>query len=185
MAALAIITFGVVGYMITERWGFLDSLYQTVITISTVGFGEVHPISTSGRIITIILILFAISLLAYFFSKFVTIMVKGRLNVLLRGRKMEKKIAKLRDHFVICGFGKMGIQVAREFQRSHVPFVVLDNDPAAFERERAEGMLYIIGDASREEDLERCDIRHATGFVSVLTEDQDTVSIQHSAGGRS
>lgn len=172
---LGIVSFGVFGYMFVEGWNFIDSLYQTVITISTVGFGEIHPISTNGRIITVMLILLSISCLGYFFTQFVTIMVEGRLNALLRGRKMEQKISKLKDHFIICGFGKMGVQVTFEFQQSGVPFVVMDKNPAAFEHIKDENLLWIVGDASREEDLERCGIRVARGLVSVLTEDQDNV----------
>ncbi len=175
VVGIGILTFGVLGYIIFEGWGFSDALYHTVITITTVGFKEVNTLNTSGRIITILLLLFALTLLAYFFSQFVTIMIEGRLNNLLRGRKMEKKIARLKDHFIICGFGKFGSQVAFEFQQAKVPFVVLDNDPAAFEREDAEGMLWLVGDASREEDLLRCGIEHARGLVSVLSEDQDNV----------
>jgi len=172
-----ILSYGVLGYMLLERWGFLDALYQTVITISTVGFTEVHELSSHGRVHTMFLILFALSLLGYFFSKFVTIMVEGRINRLLRGRKMEKTISKLKDHFIICGYGKMGIQVAYEFQNSKVPFVVLDKNPDAFLSESAKDMLCITGDATSEEDLERCGIRKARGLVSVLTEDQDNVYV--------
>jgi len=172
---LGIMAFGVVGYMFVEGWDFVDSLYQTVITISTVGFGEVHPMSQGGRVITIFLILFAISLLGYFFSKFVTIMVEGRLTALLRGRNMEKKIAKLKDHFIICGHGKMGSQIAFEFRQAKVPFVVMDINPVLFEREETKEFLWIAGNASREEDLERCGIGRARGLVSVLSEDQDNI----------
>ena len=171
--ALGIISFSVTGYMTLEGWGFLDSLYQTVITISTVGFGEVNPISSGGRIITIIVIILAFSLLTYFFSKFVTIMVEGRIYTLLRGRKMEKKIAKLKDHFIICGLGKMGSQISFEFKQANVPFVTMDINPAIIEREN--DILCTVGDATKEEDLERCGIKHARGFVSVLSEDQDNV----------
>lgn len=175
VVGIGILTFGILGYMFFEGWDFSDSLYHTVITITTVGFKEVQPLSTIGRIITILLLLFALTLLAYFFSQFVTIMVEGRLNNLLRGRKMEKKITRLKDHFIICGFGKIGSQVVFEFQQAKVPFVVLDNNPAVFECDDAKGMLWLVGDASREEDLLRCGIKRARGLVSVLSEDQDNV----------
>ncbi len=172
---LAILAFGIAGYMIVEGWNFTDSLYQTVITVSTVGFGEVHPLSRGGRIVTIFLIFFSISLFGYFFSRFVTIMVEGRLNLFLRGRKMEKKISKLKDHFIICGFGKMGVQIAQEFSLAGVPFVIMDNNTAVFERSGNGSYLWIVGDASREEDLERCGIDRARGLVSVLSGDQDNI----------
>ncbi len=172
---IVFITFGTVGYMSIEGWSFLDAFYQTVITVSTVGFGEQHPLGAGGKIITIILILFAISLLGYFFSQAVTIMVEGRLNAVLRGRKMERKIARLQDHFIICGYGKMGSQVAFEFSQARVPFVVMDINEAAFNHAEYDGMLWIVGDARREEDLERCGIARAKGLISVLSEDQDNV----------
>ncbi len=175
IVVLGIISFSVFGYMILEGWGFLDSLYQTIITISTVGFTEVHPISTSGRITTIITILLAITLLTYFFSHFVTIMVEGRINTLLRGRKMEKQINRLRDHFIILGFGKMGNQVAFEFGQAEVAYVIMDKDPAVFEHENTDGLLWMVGDATREEDILRCGIKHARGLICVLRNDQDNV----------
>ncbi|MFC1607572.1 potassium channel family protein [Candidatus Latescibacterota bacterium] len=171
----AIFAYGVFGYMIIEGWSFLDSIYMVVITISTVGFSETNALSTQGRIHTVFLILFALSLLAYFFSRFVTIMVEGQINTLLRGRKMEKKISKLKDHYIICGYGKMGSQVSYEFKQSDVPFVVMDNNPEIFQVSDTTDLLYLVGDASREEDLERCGIRYAKGLISVLTEDQDNV----------
>jgi len=169
------VAFGTVGYMTIEGWNFLDSFYQTIITVSTVGFGEQHPLGPGGKIITIILILFAISLLGYFFSQAVTIMVEGRLNAVLRGRKMERKISRLKDHFIVCGCGKMGSQVAFEFSQAAVPFVVMDINAEAFNHSEYEGMLWIVGDARRDEDLERCGIAKAKGLISVLSEDQDNV----------
>lgn len=172
---VSIIGLGIIGFMLVEGWNFMDALYQTVITISTVGFGEVHPLSTGGRIVTMFLILFAISLFGYFFSRFVTVMVEGRIRTFLKGRKMEQNIEKLRDHFIICGYGRMGSQVALEFQQAGVPFVVIDFNPAAFDRDEAKKILHIIGDACREEDLERCRIADARGLVCVLAEDQHNV----------
>lgn len=172
---IGIFSFGIAGYMLVERWNFSDAFYQTAITISTVGFGEVHPLSGWGRIITIFLIMFSITLFGYFFSKFVTIMVEGQIRNFFKGRKMEKQIAKLHDHFIICGFGRMGNQVALEFKEAGVHFVVMDKNPASFDREEANGLLWIVGDACREEDLELCRISHARGLVSVLDEDQHNV----------
>ena len=175
VVAFGIISYGVLGYMCIEDWPFFKSLYMTVISITTVGYSEIGDLSTPGRIHTIFLLLFALSLLAYFFSKFVTIMVEGRINTLLRGRKMEKRISRLREHYIICGHGKMGKQVAFEFSKSNVPFVVMDKNPEAFTAEDDGELLWIIGDASREEDLERCGIKKALGLISVLSEDQDNV----------
>lgn len=175
VVGLTIVTFGIAGYMLVEDWDFMDALYQTVMTISTVGFMEVHPMSQGGRIVTMLLIFFAITLLAYFFSKFVTLMVEGQLRAILRGRNMDKKIGKLRDHFIICGYGKMGSQIALEFKEAEVPFVVMDVKPELFERENPDGLLWVVGDASREENLELCGIMHARGLVSVLAEDEDNI----------
>ena len=180
---IAIIGFGIAGYMVFAGWSFGDALYQTAITISTVGFNEVRPLTPAGRIVTLLLIAFSFTLLGYFFSKFVTLMVEGRINTLLRGRKMEKSIARLNDHFIICGFGKMGIQVAFEFMQANVPFVVMDSDPESFNRQGFEGLLWITGDATREEDLDRCGIARARGLVSVLSEDRDNIYVVLTARG--
>ena len=170
-----VIVFGIASYMLVEGWSFSDALYQTTLTISTVGFQEVHELSQGGRIVTMLLILFAISLFGYFFSRFVTVMVEGRLRTFLKGRKMEQQIARLRNHFIICGYGRMGRQVALEFREAGIPFVVIDTNPATFEREDMDGILWLVGDACREEDLEHCGIAHAQGLVSVLAEDQHNV----------
>jgi voltage-gated potassium channel len=172
---MSIILLGIGGFMLVEGWPFMDALFMTVTTISTVGFGEVHPLSVGGRIVTMFLILFAIALFGYFFSKIVTVMVEGRIRSFIKGRKMEQQIENLKDHFIICGYGRMGSQVAAEFQQSGVPFVVIDSNPSSFEREEARGILHIIGDACREEDLERCRIVDARGLVCVLAEDQHNV----------
>ncbi|MCP4021671.1 MAG: potassium channel protein, partial [Desulfobacteraceae bacterium] len=164
-------------------WSFMDALYQTVITISTVGFSEIHPITHGGRIMTIVVILLSITVLAYFFSQFVTIMVEGRINKLLRGRKMEKRIKMLKDHFIICGFGRMGRQVCYEFLQSGVPFVVLDKDPEIFEKNNTDDILWITGDATREEALTNCRIDRAKGLVSVLSRDEKNVYVVLTARG--
>ncbi len=181
--ALGIMAFSVAGYMFLEEWSFMDALYQTVITISTVGFSEVSPLTHGGRIMTIVVIFLSITLLAYFFSQFITIMVEGRINTLLRGKKMEKKISMLKDHYIICGFGKMGSQVCFEFKQSDVPFVVLDKDPLAFEKTNTDEILWITGDATREEALERCGIDRAKGLVSVLSRDENNVYVVLTARG--
>ncbi len=181
--ALGIMAFSVSGYMLLEKWSFMDAFYQTVITISTVGFSEIAPLTHGGRIITIAVIFFSITLLTYFFSQFITIMVEGRINTLLRGKKMEKRIGMLKDHYIICGFGRMGRQVCFEFKQSKVPFVVLDKDPVAFENNDIDGILWITGDATREETLQRCGIDRAKGLVSVLSHDQNNVYVVLTARG--
>lgn len=180
---LGIILFSISGYMFLENWSFMDALYQTVITISTVGFSEIHPITYGGRIMTIVVIILSITLLTYFFSQFITIMVEGRINTLLKGRKMEKKISMLKDHYIICGFGKMGRQVCYEFLQSKAPFVVLDKNPETFEKNNIDGILWTTGDCTREEALERCGIDRAKGLISVLSHDVNNVYVVLTARG--
>lgn len=181
--ALGIMAFSVSGYMLLEKWSFMDAFYQTVITISTVGFSEIIPLTHGGRIITIVVIFLSITLLTYFFSQFITIMVEGRINTLLRGKKMERRIGMLKNHYIICGFGRMGRQVCFEFKQSKVPFVALDKDPIAFENNDIDGILWITGDATREETLERCGIDRAKGLVSVLSHDENNVYVVLTARG--
>ena len=102
------IAFGTIGYMIVERWNLLDSLYMTITTLTTVGYGEVHPLSTEGRIFTIILILFGVGAVLYALSAGAKVILEGELQELFGRKRLEKKIKDLKEHYIICGYGRMG-----------------------------------------------------------------------------
>src|ERR1035437_9296024 len=124
-----IVTIGVVGYRLIEGWSLFDALYMTIITIATVGYGEVHPLSPGGRVFTIFLILGGIGGAFYALFGIAAYVVEGQFGVTLGRRRMKTRIANLKDHFIVCGYGKVGGETASTFDDEGVPFVIIDNRP--------------------------------------------------------
>ena len=120
-----LISLGTLGYMGIEGWDFLDSLYMTVITLATVGFREVHLLSDHGKIFTMLLIVVGVSVLGYIVGSLAQIMFEGQFQRIVGRKKVEKKIESLRDHYIVCGFGRMGALICREFAAKPLPFVVV------------------------------------------------------------
>jgi voltage-gated potassium channel len=127
---VVVVSFGTVGYQLIEGRAFFDSLYMTVITVASVGFQEVHPLSTAGRSFTIGLIIVGLGVVAYGLGTITAFWVEGDLSHLWEKRTMERQIAALRDHIVVCGGGETGRHVARELLRTRRPFVCVEIDPA-------------------------------------------------------
>jgi len=173
----AIIVAGIAGYMLIEGWSFLDAAYMTVITIATVGFSEVHALSPVGQVFTIFLIASGVAAAAYVIGRFLEFLLEGYFSEVLGGRSMKKRIEQLKGHYIVCGFGRVGEQVAREFKRSGAPFIVLDPNPDVKKYLDAEDVLYIQGDAANEEVLKEAGIDKAKGLVSVVDSDADNVYV--------
>ena len=178
-----VIITGTIGYTLIEGWAPLDSLYMTIITITTVGFREVHPLSGSGKVFTLFIIVGGVSASAYTLGSIVEFMVEGYFSDILGGQMMKRKISALKDHYIICGFGRVGEQIAREFKRTGVPFVVLDSNPDVKKYLDAEEVLYIQGNASDDNVLKDAGIERAKGLVSVVDGDEDNVYVTLSARG--
>lgn len=178
-----VIAFGTLGYVLIEGWSAFDSLYMTVITLATVGFEEVHKLSPGGRAFTIVLIVFGAGIIAYAIGSLVQLMVEGQLRDILGRKKLEKQINKLREHYIICGFGRIGALICREFHARPVPFVVIEVDPVAIERLANEGFLYVRGNATDDETLIAAGIQRAKGLITVVTSDTDNVYITLTARG--
>lgn len=178
---ISIITFGVAGLMFVEGWSFLDALYMTVITMSTVGFREVHPLSSSGMVFVITLIALGVGSFLYIITSLAEYVVAGHLVGALGRRRMKKEIDSLNNHYIICGFGRVGQQVAAELKREGVPCVIIDNDPVSIERCISEGYLYIQGDASNDEVLKKAGIERVKGLVTATDSDADNVYVTLSA----
>ncbi|MBN1223842.1 MAG: potassium channel protein, partial [Candidatus Aminicenantes bacterium] len=124
---IAIIAFGTVGYCLLEDWSFFDSLYMTIITLATVGFKEVHDLSDEGRAFTLLLILFGAGIIAYAVGSMIRFAVEGELRTILGRKKLEKKISKLRNHYIICGYGRIGSLICKEFHsKPSIDFVVVE-----------------------------------------------------------
>ena len=153
-AILAIIVVGTVGYTLIEGWSLLDSLYMTVTTIFTVGFGEVHPLSQAGQIFTLLLIVGGVGTILYGIGRMVEFVIGGQLTGVFRRRAVRRQVDKLDAHFIICGYGRVGEAVARHFAAHSAPFVVVDSDPESVSRAEADGFLAVHGDATADEVLQ-------------------------------
>jgi voltage-gated potassium channel len=177
LGLLAISTFGTLGYMAVEKLSFFDALYMTVITIATVGYGEVVPLRTEGRIFTIVLIVAAASTAAYMFTEIAQALIQNSLSDVLTRRAMHKKVAELADHVIICGFGRMGHVVAEEVSRNGVDLVVVESDPAREPALLESGYPYILGSAAEDDVLIRAGIQRARAIVVATASDPDNVFI--------
>ncbi|MDO9556913.1 MAG: potassium channel protein [Coriobacteriia bacterium] len=177
----AILAFGTAGYTVIEGWPALDSLYMTVITIATVGFHEVGKLSDGGRIFTIGLIFAGVGGLAYSFGTIVEFMVEGHLRGLLEGRRMNKRISELRDHYIIVGIGRVGSVVAHTFADEGVDFVVVDTCEECASTAEEAGWLYIHGDATDEEVLHSAGVTKAKGMVTALDTDAGNLFVSLTA----
>ena len=178
---LLITAFGTAGYMVVEGWNFLDSLYMTIITISTAGFREVHELSPKGMIFTIALIIGGVGTALIAFTAGARFILEGELREIYGRKKLEKKIKELRDHYIICGFGRMGRIIAKELQEEGVKCVVVERDPTVLEEEKE--ILSVIGDATRDHTLKEAGIEKACGLISVLPNDAENLFAVLSARG--
>ncbi|HET7338786.1 MAG TPA: potassium channel family protein, partial [Candidatus Dormibacteraeota bacterium] len=160
MLAIVLVV-GVAGYMFINRWSIEDAFYMTVITISTVGYGEVHPQGTAGRLFSSVLIVVGVGTMLYGFGVFAETLADNAFGSYRRERQLQRNLEALRDHFIICGYGRMGAQIVAEFEDHKVPYVVIDQTEEALTRIRAEGRLHIAGDASDEDVLKQAGIERA------------------------
>ena len=180
---LLLVSCGTAGYMAIEGWQFLDALYMTVITLGTVGFKEVHDLSNAGKMFTIGLIIFGVSVLGYIVGSLAQIMFEGQIQRIIGRKKVERKIEALQDHYIICGFGRIGALICREFAAKPIPFLVIEKHPEVHEKLHQEEYLHIRGDATEDETLLRAGIKRAKGLISVVTSDTENVYITLTARG--
>ncbi len=177
------ISFGTFGYVVVEDMPVFDAFYMTLITISTVGFSEVRPLHPLGRAITLVIIVCGISLLTYTLGQVAKIFVEGELREILGRRKLEKQIAALRDHYIVCGYGRIGSTIVRELVGENVPLVVIEQDAEQIEELEAENILYLNMDATSDESLVTAGLQSAKGLVTAVSSDADNVFIALSAKG--
>ncbi|MFH0807881.1 MAG: NAD-binding protein [Elusimicrobiota bacterium] len=173
---------GTFGYMVIEHWKFLDSLFMTVITLATVGYGETNPLTTQGRIFTIFLILTGIGILTYVFTTGMSFLIEGELTGLMRRRKMEKAIKALKNHYIICVDSETGEYAIEEFVKTKQDVVVITNNKHIAEKLN-ESILLIYGNPEEDRTLQTAGIENAAGLVSILQEDKDNLFVVLSAKG--
>ncbi len=181
MILVLVISFGTGGYTIIEGWPPLESLYMTVITLSTVGFREVYPLSPAGKIFTIIVVIFGVGGAAYTASIMGKMIVEGEIRKVLGRRKMEKSLKGLKDHYIVCGYGRVGRRICKEFWIRKAPFVVVENDPQIVEQIEKDGFLCVQGDSTEDSTLTNAGIEKAKGLVSAVANEADNVFIVLSA----
>lgn len=173
IAALVIVfAIGTAGFMAIERWSFIDAAYMTVITLSTIGYGEVHPLSTGGRIFDMALIIVGVATGLYALGT----LAEGALEQhifqnIVKERRMAREIERLKDHYIVCGYGRVGMNVAMELAREAKPFVVIEQDPALIEMCRTAGYNVVLGDATQDTILLRAGVERAKGVVTALNSD--------------
>ena len=172
---ILIVAAGTIGYMIIEGWQFIDALYMTVITISTVGFKEVNQVDLAGRIFTIFLVFSGVGFTLYVAAAVVQFMVEGRIRIILGRRRLDKKIDRLKNHYIICGYGRIGRVLCRHLKRAGIDIGVIEKDPEQITVMDEDGILYIAGEATDENILFKAGIKRAQGLVAALATDTDNV----------
>jgi voltage-gated potassium channel len=180
LLALALVT-GVLGFRFLESHTWLEAFYMTVITLGTVGFGEVHPLSDAGRVFVALLIMFNLGIFAYAITVITESFVDGQFRRMLKIQRMLKRIERLQNHVIICGYGRHGHAVAAELLKAGQPFVVLENRPEALEELREGPLPFIAGDATQDDVLIEAGVKRAGALIVTAGSETDNVYIVLSA----
>lgn len=174
---LLVLVGGTVGYSLIEGWSLLDSFYMTMITITTIGFKEVHDLSPRGIAFTLVLIISGIGVVTYTAVTAARMLIEGEVYTIFTRRRSMKAIEKLKEHFIICGFGRMGSYICSELDIRGMPFVVVENRPETQDKIVKAGYYLAPGDATEEDVLLQAGIKEARGLVSVLDSDASNVYV--------
>ncbi len=166
---------GVIGYIAIEGWGLVDAIFMTAISLTTTGYGEIHPLTPAGKLFTIFLLLFGVGLFVYAIGTLSEAVVEGHIEGYFKKRKMTKTITALRNHFIVCGYGRIGRVIAETITSGGPPVVVIEKDPIAIKELEKTGILYVEGDATQEDILREAGIERSRGIVCVLHSDADNV----------
>ncbi|MBU1027241.1 MAG: potassium channel family protein, partial [Candidatus Margulisbacteria bacterium] len=172
-----IVTMGLVGYTQIEGWTFLESLYMLVITLFTIGFKEVHELSDAGRILTMAIIVSGVGTAIYSAGAVGEMIIEGQIFGYRRKRRMQKKIKDMKDHYIICGFGRVGHKVADEFQAAKIPYVVVDVKKDTADELDPKGIPYIVGETTSNGKLEEAGVKRAKGLVACADSDMENVFV--------
>lgn len=177
----SVLLIGTIGYWAIEDWTLLDSLYMTLITLTTIGFGEVHQLSGQGKVFTILLVIFGVAGAAYSIRILGQMILEGQLRRYLGRRMMEKQLKKLNNHYIVCGYGRVGETVCRELKRNNVTFVVIEKSTELLEQMENSGVVFISGSCDDDENLKAAGIKRAKGLINTIANEADAVYVTLSA----
>jgi voltage-gated potassium channel len=172
---------GTVGFTLIEHWPLFDSFYMTLITITTVGYNEVHPLTHAGRVFNSFLIFFGVSTMFFAIGGMTQTVIELELNQYFGKRRIRTMIEKLKNHYIVCGYGRVGRGAAAALHRAGAPFVVVDRDEDRVERAIHDGMLAVLADANSDATLGDVGIMNATGLIATLSSDADNLFLVMSA----
>lgn len=178
-----IILAGTLGYMLIEGWSWFDSLYMTVITLATIGYSEVQPLSIRGRAFTIVLVVVGVGVFTVLIANIVSAVVESGITAALGRRRLYKDISQLKDHVILCGAGRVGLRVVDELAKRDVDFVVIERDEHVAEQLLKQGKLVLIGDATDEKVLEGAQVSTARTLITAASSDAENVYITLTARG--
>ena len=182
-ALCLIVALGTLGYHLIEGWTYFDSLYMTVITLATIGYGETHELTFQGRVFTLVLIVLGVSAVAFMLTMLTQILIETQVAAVFGRRKLYKDISKLKNHHIICGAGRVGIRIIDEFKKKNADFVVIERDPVVAERLLHQGVLVLIGDATDETVLEGANVSTARSLIAAASSDAENVYVALTARG--
>ncbi len=183
LALLVLVLIGVAGFHYLEGWSWFDGVYMVLTTVTTIGYGEVHPLSHAGRIFNTFIIVAGVALVLLFFGGATQALLEFELQSVFGRRRMDREISRLSEHYILCGAGRVGRSAARELARKPVPFVIVDTDKTKLERYASENWLTIVGDSTHERVLREARIETARGLVAATTTDAINVYIILTARG--
>ncbi|MCF8032788.1 MAG: NAD-binding protein [Desulfarculaceae bacterium] len=174
---IGVIVMGTLGYRLLENYTWLEALYMTVITVTTVGFGEVRPLGPEGRIFTIILMLTGVGTIFYLLTAFTQFVVEGKLRQVMGRRSLERTIRSIKDHYIVCGYGRIGALVTEMIMESGREVVVIDDKEEVTRRLESEGINYVLGSATEDESLLAAGVERAKGLIASVSSDAGNVYI--------
>jgi voltage-gated potassium channel len=178
-----VLLIGTAGYVVIEGWQILDAIYMTVITITTVGYGEVRTVSPTGRVFTLALICMGMGIIAYTLGMVAQVMVELQVRSILGRKRLGLKIKSIKNHYILCGYGRIGRIISQELKASQIPLLVIDNNPDSKQGLEQQDIPYIIDDATSEDVLIEAGIERAKGLISVVLSDADNLFITMTARG--
>ena len=177
----ALVAFGTFGFHWVEGWSYFDGFYMTLMTLTTVGYGEVHPLSSAGRVLASALMMGGVLTVFISIGVLVDVIIKIELADRFGRKRRQQMIEKLQDHYIVCGAGRVGRSVIRELRRSGVPVLLIDSDVARAQWSIQEGIPTLVADATKDETLQRARVAHAKGLVAAISSDAENVYVALSA----